>query len=321
MLQSSRGPQHLGHWWTSSMTVDNPFVLLGVDGTATIEEITTAWKEKVKKLHPDRYPDVSPEFREALNRETARVNGAYQMLKSDLLGSRSRFGTDSNASDHLNHDQGEETREEQPRQRPTRPSGRHQSRPATCDVCSSLHVEQFSFTRQVGMIFTRRVAQIDVRLCRSCALSVGRDCQSRTLATGWWGMISFFANFAYVFQNAGALRRASRMARPEPPPGYRTSPLDPGREIWRRPRAWIGPVILAVLIVAGVLSDSTGATAEPRWQVGNCVKGSNYVSPVSCDSAHLGRIVASVRSESLCPSNADGVVTVDETVFCIDEDL
>jgi len=313
--------QPLGNWWVDEMAIDNPFVLLGVGETATLEEITDAWKEKVKKLHPDRYPDVSPEFREALNRETARVNAAYQVLKTDLAGSRVKFRSDAPPSQTSESGSSEEPQPERPRRRPTGPSGRHQSRPATCDVCSSLHVDRFSFTRQVGMIITRRVAQLDVRLCRSCALAIGRDCQARTLATGWWGMISFFANFAYVFQNAGALRQASRMVEPEPPQGYLTTPMDPGQQVWRRPRAWIGPIILAGIIGSAVVSDSGSTTTQPTWTVGNCVSGSSYVSPVSCDSPHMGKIIASVRSESLCPANSDGVVTVDQTVYCIDEGL
>jgi hypothetical protein len=286
-------------------TADNPFVLLGVSLSASMDEINAAWKEKVKKLHPDRFPEAPPEVLKKLNDEMARINACYQVLKEDLEYARRIFGEPTVGNQHQTS-----------RQSASRASSenRHRIPADACELCGSLHTADFSFTRQIGLIFQRRIGTISVRLCRDCAQTVGRDFQSRTLTTGWWGAISAPTNVFYVLKNAKELWRASRLEEPIAPRGFRTNPLDPGRPVWRRPFSWIGPIVIALCFV--IFPNNQDA----KWKVGNCISGGEKVGATSCNDSHSGKIISLVDSWSQCPSRAERYVLVDESVFCIDND-
>lgn len=299
---------------------DNPFSVLGVPIDASLEEINAAWKAKVKKLHPDRYPEAPPEIVARLNEEMSRVNAAHKMLNDDLPQMRARFSPDASGADH----------QPDSASRHARPSD-FRMPTNLCEVCGSVNTDVFKFTRQIGLILMRRVGRVEARLCRDCALTIGREYQSRTLSTGWWGAISFFANIAYIFSNASELNRASRLKWPASVPGYRSRPLDPGNSVFARPISWIGPAIIGIvlaLIVASGANQSQdnsfdGFIPAPRvgFAVGNCVVGFSSFSAVTCDEPHTGKIVERVSTQFDCPITAESFVTVNGGVLCIDEDL
>jgi hypothetical protein len=56
---------------------DDPYTILGVNPTATSDEIKAAWLSLVSLYHPDRHQDNSDWF----TRHSARLNEAYQTLK------------------------------------------------------------------------------------------------------------------------------------------------------------------------------------------------------------------------------------------------
>ncbi len=56
---------------------DDPYTILGVDPTATSEEIKEVWLNRLSLYHPDRHPENSDWF----TRHAARLNEAYQTLK------------------------------------------------------------------------------------------------------------------------------------------------------------------------------------------------------------------------------------------------
>ena len=134
-------------------------------------------------------------------------------------------------------------------------------------------------------------------------------------------MISFFANIFYVLKNSIQLNKALRLSDPEAPHGYRTSPMDPGHGVLRRPITWVGPIIFVVLLVIGSNSDDTSSQTY-QWEIGNCVVVNGATAePTSCDSTHSGRIVDSAGTESGCPSFAEGYVDHKGLTYCIDTDL
>ena len=56
---------------------DDPYTILGVDPTATSEEIKEAWRSRLSLYHPDRHP----ENRDWFTRQAAHLNEAYHTLK------------------------------------------------------------------------------------------------------------------------------------------------------------------------------------------------------------------------------------------------
>mgnify|MGYP006280156115 CR=1 FL=1 len=185
-----------------------------------------------------------------------------------------------------------------------------------CQMCHSTNARRFVFRRQVGMVFRRRVWTVDAILCRSCAQAIGRDCQSRTLTTGWWGTISVVVNAGYVLSNSLGLMRAMALEAPASRPESPTFPLDAGRPVLLRPFSWIGLLVVAAVACVAVLPESTSRSTPPSWYIGACVSGSTVVSPVSCSEPHNGWVFERASTAQGCRAY-DGYVESAGWFYCI----
>lgn len=68
--------------------------------------------------------------------------------------------------------------------------------------------------RHVGMIVLQKFYKAEGSFCRDHGTELSKDYLLKTLAFGWWGMISFFVNFFAVYTDIVALRKASKLAPP-----------------------------------------------------------------------------------------------------------
>ena len=71
------------HQDTAQFDVDSgldPREILGVGPTPSREEITMAYREKMKQNHPDRLAHLDPELRKFATFRAQRINDAYQKL-------------------------------------------------------------------------------------------------------------------------------------------------------------------------------------------------------------------------------------------------
>ena len=66
-------------------SVQSPHQILGIAPNASPEEITSAYRHKVKKYHPDRLADLPPEFRRIAEDWMKVINSAYSELTRKTL--------------------------------------------------------------------------------------------------------------------------------------------------------------------------------------------------------------------------------------------
>ena len=65
----------------------DPYKVLGVSPSATDDEIKTAYRNLVKKYHPDRYANAPKEVQDQVSEKVKQINAAYDEIKR----SRARF--------------------------------------------------------------------------------------------------------------------------------------------------------------------------------------------------------------------------------------
>ncbi len=64
-----------------SLTLEGAYRLLGVSPRASLDEINKAYREKMKKSHPDKVSHLSEELQEKAQELTQRLNEAFDLVK------------------------------------------------------------------------------------------------------------------------------------------------------------------------------------------------------------------------------------------------
>lgn len=67
---------------TKESNIDKSYRLLGINKTATIEQIKASYRQKIREVHPDSVATKSKEEQEKARRKALEINEAYQILKS-----------------------------------------------------------------------------------------------------------------------------------------------------------------------------------------------------------------------------------------------
>lgn len=300
----------------------NHFELLGVPPDASDHEIAAAYRRLARQLHPDTKPDATPEETARLTEAMARLNEAWSVLKDPET--RARYRQDLDAP------------------QPHEPVVR-MPRADECQMCGYHPAREFRFQYQRAWVLAASVWSTEARVCRDCALALGRSSQNRTLWTGWFGLIAFFRNLAIVATNAKGLWSAGRLAAPRARPGEIFTPfirpLPPGKSVWARSGVWV--VVVAVILLgglgAGTETERTTPASRPpftisdapplpttrptsrgaTWRVGSCVSRGTWVSPVPCSQPNGGEIIGRASSPAGCPARATSYVEIGLTVWCI----
>ncbi len=77
--EPARAPQRVGPpWWT----------VLGVPQQATREQIVAAYRDALRKTHPDKVAHLSEKLRQVAEQETRRINAAYEEAQQSLARRR-----------------------------------------------------------------------------------------------------------------------------------------------------------------------------------------------------------------------------------------
>ena len=294
----------------------NFYETLGVTPSASPEAIKQAYHALAKQYHPDRHHgDANREVYEA---KMAEVTEAYSVLSDPqaratydrTLTYGSRVGTSA------------------PPPPPPPPDG--------CQICGCVPTAVVTLRRGVGLIIFRRRAGLTGRFCQSCGIGIFRQVQNSTLLFGWWGILSFFANFTYILRNLGAWMLLKGLAPPGPRPGWsyavRPEPMPATKPLYRRAGIYVATVFLIWLGASfanhhasnagGSSSNSTPQVSAPAFAVGDCVSsaGNEITGVVSCGAFHFAKVVAITTSVNNCPPSAtnDFIDSSSESTVCLD---
>jgi DnaJ like chaperone protein len=75
-----RGPRSNGPASAAPAPARSDYDILGLDPSATPEQIKKAYRELARKYHPDRVSHLGPEFKELAEKRMSEINGAYARL-------------------------------------------------------------------------------------------------------------------------------------------------------------------------------------------------------------------------------------------------
>ena len=61
--------------------VDDAYTILGIDSSATDDEVKKAYREMAKKNHPDKVSYLGEDVRKAAEQKFQEINNAYDKIK------------------------------------------------------------------------------------------------------------------------------------------------------------------------------------------------------------------------------------------------
>jgi hypothetical protein len=132
-----------------------------------------------------------------------------------------------------------------------------------CQSCGATPSAEVTLRQESGKLLWRTRRLVEGHFCRDCGISLFRDMQNRTLITGWWGIVSFFANWMTIGRNAIAARRLRGLPVPSRSPDTASAlgaSLDPGTPLVQRAGVWVAVAVIVVLgaVLASESSSSSG---------------------------------------------------------------
>lgn len=65
----------------SDFSLNEAYHILGLKHDATIDEIKSAYKQKIKDYHPDRVANLGDELKNLAAKKTVEINQAYDLIK------------------------------------------------------------------------------------------------------------------------------------------------------------------------------------------------------------------------------------------------
>lgn len=59
----------------------DPYAVLGIDSSASDEDLEQAYRRRMSEYHPDRVASAAPEIREMADQRSREINQAYDQIK------------------------------------------------------------------------------------------------------------------------------------------------------------------------------------------------------------------------------------------------
>jgi hypothetical protein len=200
------------------------------------------------------------------------------------------------------------------------PQAEPQPESGGCVQCGRTPTADVDLRANTGLVLKRRVSRITGPFCRACGMARFREQMDHTLRLGWWGVTSFFSNFAAVYAN---LRSWSALRRLDPPtgePAPPASPLDPGRPLYLRPGIY---VLLVALMAIGLAGAALVPTPVDDFE-GRCVRIDTFarrVRTAGCNQPNDGQVVEVIDAGELCPAGTESLLRLrddEDRALCLD---
>jgi hypothetical protein len=123
---------------------------------------------------------------------------------------------------------------------------------AVCRICTAQPASADIEIRQhTGLILAMRTAKVEGPLCRTCATAIHRDMTAKTLAAGWFSVLSLFLLcWLTLAWNLYTHFKIAKLPHPTPTP----TTLTPGKPIFQRPLAYVGITLVASWLVFLIVS-------------------------------------------------------------------
>ena len=86
---------------------------------------------------------------------------------------------------------------------------------ASCIVCSRTPAIALTLRQEVGLLVVRQTQRTKDLLCREHGARQARRTLARTMLSGWWGFISFFANLLTIAVDIAAWRKYNQLLSPQ----------------------------------------------------------------------------------------------------------
>lgn len=213
------------------MDLSTAWEIIGGRPGMTLADAERAFRLRAQMLHPDKYPDASPELSAEANEAMSQLNQAWAIVSESLGGRRpAAAGT-----------------WDQPRGAMRSPQGQE------CRMCGAEPTSEVRLRAVTGTILWYRRSTLTLVLCRTCGVNAFRELQSRLLVRGWWGLFALLASLRALAGNLVARHRVLLLAAPvQPPPSVvGTVPFPPpiARPVLARPGPWIASGLAAVIVV------------------------------------------------------------------------
>jgi DnaJ domain len=286
----------------------NLYEVLGLERSATPEQIKTRYRQLALEYHPDRHHgENTAEYENRM----AKISEAYEILSDPeqrhdydqiLLNAERGFSEFSS-------------------------SGMKAPPYGSCSMCASQPAVFVTLRGQQGLILRRRHMEFSDSLCRNCGLAMFRIIQNRTMIQGWWGVTAFFLNFFTILGNLGALALLRSISPPTSITPGTTAPLPfpapMGRPLLFRSGVWISifALTIATLITYQIVTHKSSAnssantsvnapssnptTSTDPLAVGKCVtaSGQSVTGIVNCSQSHFAQIVGIGATQNDCPND------------------
>lgn len=79
--QSSQKKNYSEQTRNESININTAFQIIGIKNNSTVDEIKSAYKQKLKEYHPDKVANLGMELKVLAEKKTKEINESYEIIR------------------------------------------------------------------------------------------------------------------------------------------------------------------------------------------------------------------------------------------------